>query len=710
MQQVTMGLRGATGHAQGVGMPRAGGGGAPPRGGRVALATLFALVGMCAGCGGDATPTPTPDVGVNVCSAHADCDDGVFCNGDEQCMPGSPAANADGCVAGAPACPANIMCDESESSCGTTCSNPDMDRDGHDAVACGGDDCDDTDADRFPGNPETCDDGAGGQHDEDCDPTTFGTTDRDGDGEVAATCCNTGPNGPNCGTDCDDTTIRRRSGQVEFCDGVDNDCDARVDEETQDVPWYPDGDGDGFGSGTTPAISCTPVPDHSLASTDCDDSDAQQHPGQLDICDLSDNNCNSSVDELPICDVVQLVGAAGATLTTTATGGGTITVQVPPGALSATTPLAIGEIHPRTLPRLDAGQSFVGRPVSITPYEQDFAVPVNVSLPAAGPNLAVLWLSDEDDETWELVSATFVVGQARFGAQSSGIYAVVTKTCTPSNETCDGVDNDCDWLVDEGNVCSGPPDMGVDAGRDMGNPWGTTCSDAGVPVIYRLGALNIPTPQQANSGAIVGHNLDGVGTTCSVPDYSGGIDNTFMDLAGALPALSPADPIDFQGEIDAGLACDALDPTCLRLDLMVRIAVGTGCVTVRIEDGAGTTLMSTVAGSLDGSGNFRVVANELNLPIPMRTSSGTISWVLSLSSVVITGTLTASDVTNVIIGGVLLKADLESTFMSLLPLLDGSTSFSGVAPILADLYDVQVAGQCTGLSAGFLATGAATVP
>ncbi|MBK7777949.1 MAG: hypothetical protein IPI43_28195 [Sandaracinaceae bacterium] len=132
-----------------------------------------------------------------------------------------------------------------------------MDGDGHDAVACGGDDCDDTDADRFPGNPETCDDGSSGQHDEDCDPATFGTTDRDGDGEVAAGCCNMGTSGPNCGTDCDDTTIRRRSGQVEFCDSTDND-DGRTDEQTQDVPWYLDSDGDGFGSATTPMISCTP--------------------------------------------------------------------------------------------------------------------------------------------------------------------------------------------------------------------------------------------------------------------------------------------------------------------------------------------------------------------------------------------------------------------------------------------------------------------
>jgi len=35
--------------------------------------------------------------------------------------------------------------------------------------------------------------------------------------------------------------------QPEITDGVDNDCDGDVDEEPVAHPWYPDGDGDGFG-------------------------------------------------------------------------------------------------------------------------------------------------------------------------------------------------------------------------------------------------------------------------------------------------------------------------------------------------------------------------------------------------------------------------------------------------------------------------------
>lgn|GEM_PF-4635131 len=59
------------------------------------------------------------------------------------------------------------------------CRNPDADGDGSDAVACGGDDCDDDNARRFPGKAEVCDEQG---LDEDCDPVTFGCRDQDDDG------------------------------------------------------------------------------------------------------------------------------------------------------------------------------------------------------------------------------------------------------------------------------------------------------------------------------------------------------------------------------------------------------------------------------------------------------------------------------------------------------------------------------------------------
>ena len=99
----------------------------------------------------------------------------------------------------------------------------DEDGDGFGAVSCGGDDCDETDPDRFPGNPEVCD--AAG-HDEDCNDATFGP-DSDSDGFVSSLCCN-GPD--NCGTDCDDALNTVNPGAAETCNAnVDDDCNGFAD-------------------------------------------------------------------------------------------------------------------------------------------------------------------------------------------------------------------------------------------------------------------------------------------------------------------------------------------------------------------------------------------------------------------------------------------------------------------------------------------------
>ena len=92
-------------------------------------------------------PVDVP-VDTGVCGTAADCDDRVFCNGAERCMPGSAGADARGCIAAAaPACDAATqVCNEGTRMCTPRpCTTPDRDGDGHNDVACGGDDCDDND-------------------------------------------------------------------------------------------------------------------------------------------------------------------------------------------------------------------------------------------------------------------------------------------------------------------------------------------------------------------------------------------------------------------------------------------------------------------------------------------------------------------------------------------------------------------------------------
>ena len=138
----------------------------------------------------------------------------------------------------------------------------DADGDGALDPACGGDDCDDTQATIYPGGSEFCN-----GIDDDCDGALpVGEADADGDGV------------PPCNGDCDDADPTRSPLINEVCDGIDNDCSGVADfggfvEE--------DADGDGY-------LNCN----------DCDDTDATIATGAPEVCDGIDNDCDGTqVDE-----------------------------------------------------------------------------------------------------------------------------------------------------------------------------------------------------------------------------------------------------------------------------------------------------------------------------------------------------------------------------------------------------------------------------
>lgn len=186
----------------------------------------------------------------------------------------------------------------------TCCADPDVDLDGYDDLLCGGDDCAPTDPSRSPAAVETCD-----HVDEDCDGSEVGAVDGtlqfydgDGDGDGAGPgelVCPWEPRWVATDTDCDDTDNGISSLSVELCNGVDDDCDGLVDEAgAMDIPWSTDADGDGFGSRVGSVLACLSpgagfVPD----DTDCNDGDAAILPGAIEVCDDVDQDCNGLRDD-----------------------------------------------------------------------------------------------------------------------------------------------------------------------------------------------------------------------------------------------------------------------------------------------------------------------------------------------------------------------------------------------------------------------------
>ena len=96
--------------------------------------------------------------------------------------------------------------------------------------------------------------------------------------------------------DCDDSDASVNIGATEICDGIDNNCDGEIDEGVM-TSFYADSDGDGFGDAQYVEEACESPEGFVPNGSDCDDENGDIYPSADEVCDGIDNDCNELVDD-----------------------------------------------------------------------------------------------------------------------------------------------------------------------------------------------------------------------------------------------------------------------------------------------------------------------------------------------------------------------------------------------------------------------------
>jgi hypothetical protein len=326
--------------------------------------------------------------------------------------------------------------------------DPDEDNDGFPAS----EDCNDGDAAVNPGATEACnglDDDCDGVVDNGVLSTWYADGDGDGFGDPAApTEACAAPDGAVANADdCDDADGAIAPGAAERCNGVDDDCDAEIDEDVRTV-WYADADEDGHGDPETTTEDCDPPEGWLETADDCDDADPTSHPGAEEVCDEADNDCDTEVDEgVRTTYYADVDGDGYGVLDTT-----TLDCEQPPGFASEAGDCDDGDsaVHPSATEVCNG-------------IDDDCDGAADDDDPSVDTTTGSVWYTDGDSDGYGLLSAPVaaclqpagtVVDATDCDDGAAAVNPGATEVCNTVDDDCDGDIDDADSSLDLGSATS----------------------------------------------------------------------------------------------------------------------------------------------------------------------------------------------------------------------------------------------------------------